>query len=130
MTKEQRAEIFQFLYDLHQKWWNDMIETVKSGKSPSQINDLKEKVIPGKIIARCMGCESATDSGDGHAYCSDCFLKLRCPNIFSAWHSIYDTDLKHFSEFIINEMKSIRDCGWRDNGMSDEDLIGILIKLM
>ena len=128
MTKEQRAEIFQFLYELHQKWWNDMIEIVKSGKSPSKIGDLKKKVIPGKIIMRCMGCESVNSSSG--FVCGMCFLELRCPSIFSHWRSIQYADLKHFSEFIINEMESIRDCGWRDNDMPDEDLIGILIKLI
>lgn len=128
MTKEQRAEIFQFLYDLHQKWWGDMIEIVKSGKSPSKINDLKEKVIPANIAGRCMGCESAMDRNNEHTYCGECFLNLICPDVFSPWYYLKNADFK--KDNVIFYMEYIRDCGWRDNGMLDEDLIGILIKLM
>lgn len=107
-----------------------MIEMVRSGECPNCINDLKNKVVPKNIMVRCMGCESAFDKDSRRRYCIECFLRLCCNDFYSPWGIVFKSYLKYRDYYTIEAMEDIRDCGWRDNGMLDEDLIGILIKLM
>jgi len=128
MTKEQRAEIFQFLYELHQKFWGEFIEAVEWGVY-TDIIVIKNEIIQNKyglsLTADCLGCEL---NAGGVRRCN-CFLNLDCNVYCSPWRLLM-TVRNSIMSLDIPTMREIQNCGWKDNGMPDEDLIGILIKLM
>ena len=130
LTKEQRAEIFQFLYELHQKLWGEFIELVKSGVV-MDLYAIKNEIVCEKyrimILANCLGCECNNDPYEVWDDCC-CFLNLDCCNrANSLWKTLNKKMYLDITDIPI--MRKIQNCGWRDNGLSDSELIKVLLEL-